>query len=425
MMRRRFILILSLATICVREVPTAQGQGAPDVAWEEVTPNTLGNSIQGVDWSPSVSGNVAFGSTDRWVRTRQATDGALVYSVLQPHRSGDANQTIYSTDGAFLAVHNSSGGLGYRVHRAADGVFLGTLIVTVGGDGLVRFGPDTNLVAAVGGDGTLSRWRVDNFTVSVTVGSGYDRTNTTFNFSPDGLLQSAASQGTITIRQRSDGQIVRRLNGGLTRGSTPVAFTPDSTRIAAWNNSPNRVSLWRISDGVVQMNFAGSATNEGVGAIRFTPDGAHMVTSGYLPFTDSDGLWQQKGVIRFWRVSDGSLRQVYDARTGLAVTSPIAWSPDATRFAYGTYEGNAVVARSPAAIQTTVVLKSIEMLPDGNVLLRQSATPGATYHVEVTTNMLQWREAGVSTANSNGYFQFLDTNCHGSPLKLYRFRKSQ
>jgi WD40 repeat protein len=354
------------------------------------------------------------------MRTRNATTGALVYSVLQPHRSGGANQTIYSTDGAFLAVHNSSGGLGYRVHRAADGVFLGTLTVTVGGDGLVRFAPDTNLLAVVGGDGTLSRWRFENFTVSFTIGAGYDKTNTTFNFSADGLLQSAASQGTITIRQRSDGQIVR-----LLQGSTPVAFMPDSTRIAAWSNGPNRVTLWRISDGAVLMNFPSSATNEGVGAIRFTPGGAHMVTTGHLPFVDGDGLWQQKGIIRFWRVSDGNLRQVYDARTGIAVTSPIAWSPDATRFAYGTYEGTAVVARTPAAIQTALALRSIEMLPDGNVLLQQSGTPGATYHVEATTNMLQWREAGISTANSNGYFQFLDTNGHGSPMKLYRFLKSQ
>jgi WD40 repeat protein len=181
--------------------------------------------------------------------------------------------------------------------------------------------------------------------------------------------------------------------------------------------------LWRISDGAALMNFAGSATNEGVGAIRFTPDGVHLVTTGYLPFVDGDGLWQQKGVIRFWRVSDGSLRQVYDARTGIAVTSAIAWSPDATRFAYGTYEGTAVVARTPAAMQTN--LPSVEMLPDGNVLLRQSGTPGATYHVETTTNSLVWREVGVSTANSNGWFEFLDTNAHHSPLTLYRFWKSQ
>src|ERR1051325_11639059 len=233
-MKPHLMLIISaVAAACLRVISNAQGQGAPDVVWEALTPNTLANSIQGVGWSPSLNGNVAVGSTDRWLRTRQADNGALIYSVLQPHRSGNADQTIYSTNGAFIAVHNSSGGLGYRVHRAADGVFLGMLTVTVGEDGLVRFAPDTNLVAAVGGDGTLSRWRFENFTVSVTVGSGYDHTNTTFNFSPDGVLQSAANRGAITIRQRSDGQIVRLLTGGLAQGSTPVAFTPDSTRLVA------------------------------------------------------------------------------------------------------------------------------------------------------------------------------------------------
>jgi hypothetical protein len=227
----------------------------------------------------------------------------------------------------------------------------------------------------------------------------------------------------IAIRQRSTGQIIRSLQGGLAQGSTPVAFTPDSTRLAAWGDPPNRVTLWRVSDGARLRDFAGHATNEGVGAIRFTPDGAHLVTTGYLPFVDGAGLWQQKGVIRFWRVADGTLRQVYDAHTGIGVTSPVAWSPDATRFAYGTYEGAAVVARTPAAIQPN--LKAIEMRPDGNVLLRQRGTPAGDYHVEATTNLLVWRELGVATANSNGYCEFLDTNGHTSSLRFYRFRKSQ
>jgi WD40 repeat protein len=421
-----FILAI-VAVTCSQHAPTAEGQGAPDVVWEAVTPSTLANSIQGVGWSPSGSDNVAFGSTDRWLRTRQPDNGSLVYSVLQPHRSGSANQTIYSTDGAFIAVHNSSEGLGYRVHRATDGVFVGMLTVTIDGNGLVRFSPDGQLLGAVGGDGTLSRWQIENFTVSMTVGSGYDRTNSTFNFSPDGLLESVASQGSITIRRRSNGQTVRLIKDGLAQGSTPVAFTRDSTGIAAWSDSPNEVTLWRISDGVPLRDFAGSATNEGVGAIRFTPDGAHLVTTGYLPFVGGDGGWQQKGVIRFWRVSDGTLRQVYDARTGTAVTSAVAWSPDGTSFAYGTYEGTAVVAHTPSAIQSNPVLKvsSLEILPDGNVLLRQPGSPGTEYHVEVTTNMLVWREVGISTANSNGYYEFLDTNAHGSSLKLYRSWKSQ
>src|ERR1051325_2298494 len=150
-MKPHAMLVLgAVAVTCFQKGPMAHGQSAPDVVWEAVTPNTLANSIQGVGWSPSASGNVAFGSTDRWLRTRQAGHGSLVYPVLQPHRSGSANQTIYSADGAFLAVHNSSDGLGYRVHRATDGVFLGTLRVTVGGDGLARFAPDDQLLGAVG-----------------------------------------------------------------------------------------------------------------------------------------------------------------------------------------------------------------------------------------------------------------------------------
>jgi WD40 repeat protein len=127
-----------------------------------------------------------------------------------------------------------------------------------------------------------------------------------------------------------------------------MAFTPDSTRLAAWSNAPNATTLWRISDGVVLMRFRNAASNEGVTALRFSPDGLRLVSTGYLPFVGNDGTWEQRGLIRFWRVSDGALRRFFDARTGIGVTSPIAWSPDATRFAYGTYEGSVVAALTPA-----------------------------------------------------------------------------
>jgi WD40 repeat protein len=344
--RNSFLIFVAVAVAGV--AASAAFAQAPSVVWEVPTPNSLANSIQGVSWAPGTSGRVAVGSTDRWVRTRRASDGALVYSVLQPHRSGGADQTIYSTDGVYLAVHNSSGGLDYRVHRAADGTFLGKLLVTLDANGLIRFAPDAQLVGAVGGDGTLSRWRFSEFTVVRTVGSGYDRTTTVFNFSPNGVYQSAASKGSITIQNRSDGSTMRVLAGGATKGAPVAFFTPDSTRIAAWAPSPNRTTLWRISDGAVLEYFPAAAPEDNVGAIRFTPDGTRLVTTGYLPYLDADGLWQQKGVIRFWRVSDGALRAEYDQRTGIGVTSPVAWSPDASRFLYGTQEGAAVVARTPA-----------------------------------------------------------------------------
>ena len=345
-MKLRSILV-AVATICGCVV-SPMFAGAPQVVWEVPTPSGLANSIVGVGWSPAAGGPVAVGSTDRWMRARRAGNGALVYSVLQPHRSGSADQTIFSTDGQFLAVHNSNAGLGYRIHRAADGVFLGMLTVTIDAKGLVRFAPDAQLQSAVGGDGTMSRWRIADFTVILTVGSGYDRTTTTFNFSRNGFYQSAASRGSIKIQRRTDGATVRVFSGGQAQGFTPAGFTSDNAAFAAWSSNPNRVTLWRVSDGIVLRRFPSAKPEEGIGAIRFTPDGTRLVTTGYLPYVDADGLWQQTGIIRFWRVADGVMRQQFDARTGIGVTSPIAWSPDATQFAYGTYEGTAVVARTPA-----------------------------------------------------------------------------
>ena len=341
----RLIPILTALVVTVLCGISSALAGAPNIVWEVPTPSGLANSIQGVGWSSA--GRVAVGSTDRWVRARQASNGALIYSVLQPIRSGGANETIYSTDGLYLAVHNRTAGLSYRVLRAVDGAFLGMLTVTIDSNGLVRFAPDAQLVSSVGGDGTLSSWRIAEFTVVLTVGSGYDRTSTTFNFSPNGLYQSSASVGSIKIQRRSDGATVRVFSGGAPKGFTPLTFTPDSNSFAVWASSPNQTTLWRISDGAVLKRFRGAKAEEGVGAIRFTPDGARLVTTGYLPYVDADGLWQQVGIIRFWRVSDGALRQQYDQHTGIGVTSPITWSPDLAYFAYGTYEGTAVAARTP------------------------------------------------------------------------------
>ena len=322
-------------------------QGAPQVVWSAPTPSGIANSIQGVDWAPGTIARVALGSTDRWLRVRQAGTGTLMYSVLQPINSGSVDQALYSTDGALLAVHDSTAGLGFRVHRGSDGGFLGRISVTIDADGLVQFAPDAQLLAATG-DASLARWRLDRFTVVRSVGTGYHRIATTFRISPDGALQVGASQGTITVQRRSDGTVVRLLTGGATRGATPLAFTPDSTRLAVWASNPNETTLWRLADGVAVMRFRNATPEEGVVALRFSPGGTRLVTTGYRPFVDADGLWQQVGMIRFWRVSDGALRHAFDAATGIGVTSPVAWSPDMTRFAYGTYEGTAVVAATPA-----------------------------------------------------------------------------
>jgi WD40 repeat protein len=339
-----FRALALIVAIWCSGISLAFAQGAPNIVWEMATPNGLANSIVGVGWAPGSVGQVAMGSTDRWLRTRQAATGALSYSILGPQHSRGGDQTIYSTDGLYLAVHNLNKGLDYRVYRASDGFFLGTIVVTTDSNGVIQFTPDAQLQTAV--PNAMSRFRIEEFTVVISVGSGYDITTTTFNFSPNGAYQSAVGSGQILIQSRADGSTITQFPGGAVRGLTAVSFTPNSTAIAAWDADSNQTTLWRTLDHKVLMQFPDAVSEEGVSAIRFTPDGSHLVTSGYLAF-QVNGSWQQYGVIRFWRVSDGSLRKQFDEHTGIAVTSAVAWSPGATQFIYGTYEGTVVAARSP------------------------------------------------------------------------------
>jgi WD40 repeat protein len=338
--------LIVLAVIALRGISTGFAQGSPDIVWEVPTPNGLANSIVGVGWAAGVSGQVAMGSTDRWLRTRQAASGALSYSILGPQHSSGGDQTIYSNDGVYLAVHNLKKGLDYRIYRASDGAFLGTLLVTIDGNGLVQFAADEQLNASIPKANAMSRWPLGQFTIVFSTGSGYHVITTTNNLSPNGIYQSVATQGTIKILSRKNGAVVATFPGGAARGFTPAMFAPDSNALAAWDGDSNRTTLWRVSDGAILMQFPDALPQEGVAGIRFTPDGTRMVTSGYFAFEGAGG-WEQFGYLRFWRVADGALSRQFDEHTGIAVTSRIAWSPDVTQFIYGTYEGTVVVAHTP------------------------------------------------------------------------------
>src|SRR3954447_22666388 len=93
---RAISLLAALASLSICSMSRLLAQGAPEIVWEAPTPNTLANHIVGVGWAPA-SSQVAMGSSDRWLRTRQADNGALIYSILGPQHSSGADQTVYSS----------------------------------------------------------------------------------------------------------------------------------------------------------------------------------------------------------------------------------------------------------------------------------------------------------------------------------------
>jgi WD40 repeat protein len=249
---------------------------------------------------------------------------------------------MYSLDAQLIGVRNQSSGLKVRVQRMVDGLFVGSIVATVGADGLVSFTPDAMLIASTG-DGTLSNWDLSQLTVLQVTGSGYLKKTTTFNVSPDGSLQTAAVDGMITVRRTSDAATVAVL-----AGHAPVTFSPDGSVLAARTDPASVITLWRTADWSVLHVLSSPNPLEVVGGIRFTPDGQRLAATGYDPFL-VQGLWQQKGFIRLWTVAAGTALVAYDQQTSLAVTSPVAWSPGGSQFVYGLYDGTVAVAQTPAS----------------------------------------------------------------------------
>jgi WD40 repeat protein len=337
---RRIFILISASLLLLATTAGVASAGSPTIVWVQTNPGLLSTSAGAVAWSPSGT-TVATGLLDRWMRMRRAGDGSQFLAILQPHRSGGVINLTFSTGGAYLAVGNQSGTGTFNVYRVLDGAFLGTLVATIDSTGILRFAADAQLATTPAND--LSLWRINELTVFSVTGSGYDKVTTARNISPNGQYQTAAtSKGAITIQRTSNGSVVQALSGG-----TRPAFSPDSSLIADWTARPNAIMVRRISDGAVVRTFTTPGGADGGVLPRFTPEGARVVGSGYLPFLKSDGTWDQKGVIRFWRISDGALLKTYDQQTSLGVTTPVVFSPSGSQFLYGRYDGAFVAAMTP------------------------------------------------------------------------------
>ena len=337
---RRIFTLISASLLLLATAAGVASAGPPTIVWVQTNPGLLSTNAGAVAWSPSDT-TVATGLLDRWMRMRRAGDGVQTLAILQPHRSGGVINLTFSTGGAYLAVGNQSGTGTFNVYRVLDGAFLGTLVATIDSTGILRFAADAPLATTPAKD--LSLWRTNDLTVFSVTGSGYDKITTARNLSPDGKYQTAAtSKGAITIQQTSDGKVV----GTLTGGTRPV-FSPNSLLIADWTANPNRVTVRTIADGATVQRFETPGGADGGVLLRFSADSARVVASGYLPFLKPDGTWDQKGVIRFWRISDGALLKTYDQQTSLGVTTPVVFSPDGNQFLYGRYDGAFVVAKTP------------------------------------------------------------------------------
>ena len=64
---------------------------------------------------------------------------------------------------------------------------------------------------------------------------------------------------------------------------------------------------------------------------------------------------------------------------------------------------------------------TIQKKTDGSMQLQGYGTPGSNYTVQAGTNFLNWLDLGSSLADTNGLFEFTDTNAPFFPQRFYRW----
>jgi WD40 repeat protein/transcriptional regulator with XRE-family HTH domain len=252
------------------------------------------------------------------IALHRAVQASNIELTLSGH-TNTVRRAVFSPDGTRIATASADGTA--KVWDAADG--KGLLTIQASSEGWadsIAFSTNGKLLATAGDDKTTRIWDPVTGKELLTL-KGHSDWVSEVAFSPDGsMLASSSADGTIKMWDVLTGKELLTLREEDNAQILSIAFSPDSTRIAAVAN-PNSglregwASIWNTSTGQKLLTLRGHTTN--VESVAFSPDGARIVTAG-----------------------DDSTAKVWDSNTGVQLLTlyghtDIVWgaafSPDGAR----------------------------------------------------------------------------------------------
>jgi WD40 repeat protein len=323
--------------LCFGAQTAAFAQGDPDVVWQA---NSAGKAI-----AFSADGQMLLSGTKLW----HAADGTLIRTFVLPYTGSGAVAVALSPDGQYAAIGIQAFNQNLDLFRVADGALIkGRITAHSNGTTSVAFSPDGQFLASGGRDGTAKLWHLPDMTLIRTFneGLGYQPRVFAVVFSQDGQTLAVGGQGGVQLFQVSDGKFLQALTGASS--ILCLALSPDGQFIAAGSNAINQngqctdcsIKTWRISDGALLQTIAG---NNSVISIAFSPDQEVIIAGSGDPV--------YAGVVRFWRVSDGTLLKFFnqDPSNVYSYVTGVTFSPDGSLFSFGRADSQVTVARDPFA----------------------------------------------------------------------------
>lgn len=297
----------------------------PDIVWASHEHTFVVNSVA---FSPDGE-TLASASFDETIKLWRVSDGALLHT-LRGHEAWVAD-VAFSPDGEVLA----SGGSDYTIKfwRVSDGTLIRTLTGHTDVVNSVAFAPDGQTLASGSTDHTAKIWRVSDGACLRTL-TGHALHIRPVAFAPDGrTLATGSTDHTIKLWDVSaanptEWQLLRTLTGHSYTVNS-LSYARDGGTLAS-GSSDHTFRLWRVSDGALLL----TRQTGDVTAVALSANGQTLAL----------GTWNN--TIEFWGVPGGILLKHYDPGTGLHIYD-LTLSPDGMLFAYGSWDGQVVVARNP------------------------------------------------------------------------------
>lgn len=239
-------------------------------------------------------------------------------------------------------------------------------------------------------------------------------------FSPDGtLLVSAGEDGVVRFRDvAKPGEVLRDIvvgehkptgdmmggfGGGAGFGELCLGFTPDGSRLVVGSGASGTISAWRVADGALVRRLAPKGISKGGGSplvqsVSVTPDGRRVISVGQytVPISETKLKYGAKNVnmvrIQAWDLATGeSLRTLNgEDEHGFGYA---ALSADGKRLAVGDFSALRILDAESGRVEREIPLpgswgRTPAFSPDGTIVAMAIENTVALFETETGRQLL-------------------------------------